>query len=126
MTEHLERARESAQVTYDRRRARTAAATLATITPSRWDDETRRIVATLATISSPSRIDDLLEAFDGDAADTMIAIVGPAENPHDMPSPYELAGPPDPAWNSSRCNRGHQHSTSDNAYACDMLPGADQ
>lgn len=62
---HLDGARESAQRTYDRRRARSAADTLATIPPNRWDDETRRIIATLATISSPSRIDDALEAFDG-------------------------------------------------------------
>jgi hypothetical protein len=31
---------------------------------------------------------------------------------------------PDPRWNISRCSRGHQHSTPDNAYACDVLPEA--
>lgn len=61
---HLEQARENAQRTYDRRRARSAADTLATIPPNRWDDATRQIVATLATISAPSRIDDLLATFD--------------------------------------------------------------
>lgn len=94
MSDHLPRARESAQLTYDRRRARSAAETLATIPPNRWDDRTRQIVATLATISSPSRIDDLLEAFDGEPADTMISIDGPYDpGPvpanYDMPSPYE-------------------------------------
>lgn len=65
MTEHLAAARESAQQTYDRRRARKAADTLAQIMPNRWDDETRRIVATLATVSAPSRIDNVLdEAFE--------------------------------------------------------------
>jgi hypothetical protein len=61
---HLEQARENAQVTYDRRRARSAAETLAQIPPNRWDDKTRQIVGTLATISAPSRIDDLLATFD--------------------------------------------------------------
>lgn len=110
----------SAQRTYDRRRARAAAETLANIPPNRWDDGTRQIVATLATISAPSRIDDLLGELDA------VAVVegpAPAEYPHDMPSPYDT---PDPAWNSSRCVRGHQHSTADNAYACDLLPGADE
>jgi hypothetical protein len=66
---------EGAQRTYDRRRARSAAETLATIPPNRWDDTTRRIICTLATIAAPSRIDDLLEAFDGEPADHLVEIV---------------------------------------------------
>lgn len=63
---HLEGARENAQRTYDRRRARKAADTLATIPPNRWDNRTRQIIATLATVSAPSRIDNALtQAFDG-------------------------------------------------------------
>ena len=50
--------------TYARRRARRAADELAVIDPRLWDDETRRIVGTLATVSAPSRIDAALdEAF---------------------------------------------------------------
>lgn len=49
-----------ASETYARRRARKAADELAVIDPSLWDDETRRIVLTLATVAAPSRIDDLL------------------------------------------------------------------
>lgn len=69
-----EQGRESAQRTYDRRRARAAADTLAVIPPNRWDDHTRQVIATLATISSPSRIDDLLDAFDGDPAEQYVVI----------------------------------------------------
>ncbi len=86
-------ARESAQRTYDRRRARSAAETLANIPPNRWDDTTRQMIATLATIAAPSRIDDALEAFDPDAhdgvgADEMIEIIGPL----DVSCAGELAG----------------------------------
>jgi hypothetical protein len=98
MTEHLERARESAQHTYDRRRARKAADTLATILPSRWDDETRRIIGTLATISAPSRIDDLL-------VDAFEPPIGGAE-------PVAL------------CGSMHGHDSIDEAKACDDLPRA--
>lgn len=49
-----------ASETYARRRARKAADELAIIDPSLWDDETRRIVLTLATVAAPSRIDDVL------------------------------------------------------------------
>jgi len=51
-----------AQRTYDRRRARSAAETLAQIPPNRWDDTTKRILLTLATMLTPSAIDPLLEA----------------------------------------------------------------
>lgn len=102
-TEHLDRARESAQRTYDRRRARRAAGMLAEIPPNRWDDETRRIICTLATIAAPSRIDPLLEAFDGQPADHLVEL-GP------LPS--------------SMCLRGHAHGNAELAAACDMLPGA--
>jgi hypothetical protein len=54
--------RENAQVTYDRRRARSCADTLATIPPNRWDSTTRSIIITLATMVMPSAIDPLLEA----------------------------------------------------------------
>lgn len=46
--------------TYARRRARKAADELALIDPALWDDKTRQIVATLATMAAPSRIDDVL------------------------------------------------------------------
>lgn len=91
MSEHLPAARESAQRTYDRRRARRAAGMLAEIPPNRWDDETKRIIATLATIAAPSRIDDLLEAFDGPPADHLIEIT-PRLFDHDPPPD----GPDDP------------------------------
>lgn len=112
MTEHLERARENAQRTYDRRRARNAAEQLAVIPPNRWDDRTRQIIATLATISAPSRIDELLdEAFEPP--------IGGAENPHDMPSPYlDAMEVLDPA----RCASGHLHGGASAAAACDSLP----
>lgn len=51
-----------ASETYARRRARRAADELAVIHPSLWDDETRRIVTTLATLTAPSRVDDVLAA----------------------------------------------------------------
>jgi hypothetical protein len=102
MTEHLTDARESAQRTYDRRRARSAADTLATIPPNRWDDHTRSVVLTLATIAAPSRIDDALEAFDGQPADHLIQF----EEPH------------------ATCLRGHTHGNTSMAAACDTLPGA--
>ena len=115
MTEHLAGARESAQRTYDRRRARTAADTLATIPPNRWDDETRRIIATLATISSPSRIDDALEAFDGQPADNLIEIhdeydPGPVPAEYDMPSPYESLPPKWSDLYCGQCPGGHNSS----------------
>lgn len=47
--------------TYARRRARKAADELALIAPALWDDKTRQIVATLATMAAPSRIGDLLD-----------------------------------------------------------------
>lgn len=78
MTEHLPEARESAQRTYDRRRARSAADTLALIPPNRWDDHTRLVIATLAMISAPSRIDDALDAFDGEPAHHLVEITGDA------------------------------------------------
>ena len=124
MPEHLEQARESAQRTYDRRRARTAADTLAQIPPNRWDDRTRQIVATLATISAPSRIDEALEAFDGEPAHHLVELTPEAYDRAAVAEANERNAAADPAWNSSRCVRGHQHSTADNAYACDMLPGA--
>jgi hypothetical protein len=46
--EHLNAARETAQETYDRRRARAAADILATIPPARWDAMTRNVIALLA------------------------------------------------------------------------------
>lgn len=82
----LSQARESAQQTYDRRRARTAADTLALIPPNRWDDTTRRIIATLATISAPSRIDDVLvevfdpDAYDGAPAEHLVELTYPADS----------------------------------------------
>lgn len=64
-----EAGRENAQRTYDRRRARSAADTLATIPPNRWDAHTRSVIATLATLSAPSAVDQLLAgtALDDDA-----------------------------------------------------------
>lgn len=50
--------------TYARRRARRAADELATIDVRLWDDTTRQIVATLATMTAPSRIDTVLEEVD--------------------------------------------------------------
>lgn len=49
-----------ASETYARRRARKAADELAVIDPRLWDDETRRIVLTLATLCAPSRVDEVL------------------------------------------------------------------
>lgn len=49
-----------ASETFARRRARKCADELAIIDPTLWDDETRRIVTTLATLAAPSRIDDVL------------------------------------------------------------------
>ncbi len=51
-----------ASETFARRRARKAADELAVIDPSLWDDETRRIVLTLATLAPASRVDDVLAA----------------------------------------------------------------
>ena len=136
MTEHLPDARENAQRTYDRRRARAAADTLALIPPNRWDDHTRQVVATLATISAPSRIDDVLDAFDGEPADHLITV----ESPHDMPTPYE---PVRATWEQlpegttdlgeafaaeldrmdRTCERGHLHGAPESAAACNTLPG---
>ena len=59
---HLADARAASSATYDRRRARTAAETLAGITPARWDDATKRILLTLAAMLAPSAIDTVLEA----------------------------------------------------------------
>jgi hypothetical protein len=117
MTEHLTDARESAQRTYDRRRARSAADTLATIPPNRWDDHTRRVVATLATISAPSRIDDALEAFDGQPADNLIDVDG-------TPLPRLFVQPDPQPLPSTMCGRGHLHGAPEAAAACDSLPGA--
>lgn len=106
MAQHLETARANAQRTYDRRRARNAAEQLAVIPPNRWDDRTRQIIATLATISAPSRIDDVLdEAFEPP--------IGGAEHVHDMPSPYVAL-----------CGSMHEHDTMEQAKACDDLPRA--
>lgn len=49
-----------ASETYARRRARKAADELAVIDATLWDDETRRIVTTLATLCAASRVDDVL------------------------------------------------------------------
>ncbi len=70
MANHPNTAQANAQRTYDRRRARSAAETLANIPPNRWDDHTRRVILTLATVAAPSRIDNALDdAFnDGYAA----------------------------------------------------------
>lgn len=94
MTEpaHLPDARETTQHTYDRRRARAAADTLATISPARWDDETRSIIATLATMTAPSRITDLLDR----------------ELPWDMPSPHAVS-----VGHFGPCQPGCMHDNGD-------------
>lgn len=58
---HLPVAREKAAQTYDRRRARKAADALATIDVALWDDATRKIIGTLATMCAPSRITTLID-----------------------------------------------------------------
>jgi hypothetical protein len=46
--------------TFARQRARKCADELALIAPALWDEATRRIVLTLATLAAPSRVDDVL------------------------------------------------------------------
>lgn len=90
-------ARAAAQDTYTRRRARAAAETLANIGPAGWDEATRRILLTLATIAMPSRIDRVLD----DAFDPLL-----------VPLPVAM------------CGSMHGHDSLDEAKACDDAPRA--
>lgn len=94
---HLAEARAKAQQTYDRRRARDFAEALSTIPPARWDDATRAIIITLATLAVPSRIDDVLDEL----------------------IPLREAEP------VALCGSMHGHDSIEQAKACDDLPRAD-
>lgn len=59
---HLRAARAIADEGNSRRRARKAADSLALIDPALWDDETKKIITTLATLAAPSRITSVLDA----------------------------------------------------------------
>lgn len=135
--------RENAQRTYDRRRARSAADTLATIPPNRWDEHTRSVIATLATISAPSRIDELLAgtALDDDATPLVVELDADeyrrkvdALEPRlfswdELPEGTEDIGVAFGAelvrmgLTEDRCRRQHIHGTPELAAACDALEG---
>lgn len=136
--QHLPEARENAQRTYDRRRARRAADVLANIPPNRWDDRTRQIVLTLATIAAPSRIDDALHAFDGEPADDKIVITSPPPSWADLPELVSAAmnraelddlqrcavcgTQVTPQHAQTLCGSMHLHGSMQQAKACDDLP----
>lgn len=108
--------------TYARRRARKAADELAVIDPQLWDDATRRIVATLATISTPSPIDTALaDAF---PATTPAPYPNPRPRPdpdprprpepHPRPRPEACGCPPHPIFEHvDACPRRAVHDNGD-------------
>ncbi len=89
----LQEAQANAQRTYDRRRARNFAEGLANIPPNRWDDATRAIIITLATLAIPSRIDGpLVEAFEPPIGALNDGYVAADEGPDDPDIRQAMAG----------------------------------